>query len=300
MISIVLATYNGAKYLNEQIESIFSQTIQDFEIVVCDDNSNDDTVSILKEYTHNDSRIHIYVNEHNLGFKKNFENAINKSHGEYIALCDQDDIWLPNHLEILLNEMRNGTQVVCGKPIFVDEYNKELSDKYDYFLMYRYPTTNIDTARHIFLGRSTYQGASMLIRRSFFDKALPIPDGADYHDSWFAILACFMDGFVFVDKPTMRYRRLSNSVTFGDIRITAARRFCATIVHDYTTKDRLFLIDGIRSRLKDMPADHLSLLNRMEKMIKRGCTFWGRVANVPYKIFYFKAVYACDLKHIFS
>lgn len=295
-----MATYNGAKYLREQIDSILTQTIQDFELVICDDCSTDETPNILHKYAQQDDRIRIYLNECNLGFKKNFENVIRKCKGEYIALSDQDDIWLPEHLEILLKAMNDNTQIVCGKPIFVDENNEELSDKFDYLLMYHYPVSNEDTARHIFLGRSTYQGASMLICRSFFDKALPIPDGADYHDSWFAILACFMDGFIFVDKPTMRYRRLSNSVTFGDIRITAARRFCATIVHDYTTKDRLFLIDGIRSRLKNMPAEHLSFLNRMEKMIKRGRTFWGRVANVPYKIFYFKAVYACDLKHIFS
>lgn len=300
MISIVLATYNGAKYIKEQLDSILCQTLQTFELVVCDDGSMDDTVNILREYAQKDDRIRIYVNEHNLGFKKNFDNAIRKAKGDYIALCDQDDIWLPNHLEILFNAMTDETQLVCGKPIFVDENNEELPDKYDYFLMYRYPTTNKDTARHIFLGRSTYQGASMLIRKSFFDKALPIPDGAYYHDSWFAILACFMDGFVFVDKPTMRYRRFSDSVTFGDIRISAAKRFCASIVYDYTTKDRLALLDGIRNRLKDMTPDHFSFLNKMEKMIKRGSTFWGRVANVPYKVYYFNAIFACDLKHIFS
>lgn len=295
-----MATYNGAKYLRKQIDSILNQTIQDFELVICDDCSTDDTPEILHKYAQQDDRIRVYINECNLGFKKNFENVIRKCKGECIALSDQDDIWLPEHLEILLKEMSDNTQVVCGKPIFVDENNKELPDKYDYLLMYRFPTTNKDTARHIFLGRSTYQGASMLIRSSFLDKALPIPDGADYHDSWFAILACFMDGFVFVDKPTMRYRRLSNSVTFSDIRISAARRFCATIVHDYTTKDRLFLIDGIRSRLKDMPSNHVAFLNKIEKMIKRGRTFLGRVAIIPYKIYYFKAVFACDLKHIFS
>lgn len=300
MISIALTTYNGAEYIGKQVDSILNQTIQDIELVVCDDCSTDNTVSVLDEYAQKDNRIHVYVNKHNIGFKKNFENTIKKTIGEYVALCDQDDIWLPDHLEMLLNGMKDDTQIVCGKPIFVNENNEELPDKYDYFLMYRYPTTNKDIARHIFLGRSTYQGASMLIRKSFFDKALPIPDGAYYHDSWFAILACFMDGFVFVDKPTMRYRRFSDSVTFGDIRISAAKRFCASIVYDYTTKDRQALIDGIRNRLKDMTPDHISFLNRMEKMIKRGSTFWGRVANVPYKVYYFNAIFACDLKHIFS
>lgn len=295
-----MATYNGAKYIGEQITSILRQTIQDFELVVCDDGSSDDTIQILEDYAQRDNRIRIYINNHNYGFKVTFENAISNSHGDYVALCDQDDIWLPDHLEMLLNEMKDNVQIVCGKPIFVNENNEELPDKYDYFLMYRYPTTNKDTARHIFLGRSTYQGASMLIRKSFFDKALPIPDGAFYHDSWFAILACFMDGFVFVDKPTMRYRRFSDSVTFGDIRISAAKRFCASIVYDYTTKDRQAMIDGIRDRLKDMTPNHISFLNQMEKMIKRGSTLWGRVVNTPYKMYHFKSVFACDLKHIFS
>ena len=300
MLSVVLPTYNGSKYIREQLHSIQNQTLQDFELVVCDDCSTDDTVAILKEYAKKDERIHVYLNEHNLGFKKNFENAISKSTGDFIALCDQDDIWLPDHLEILLKEMKDDTQVVCGKPIFVDENDEELPDKFDYFLMYRDPITNEDIARHIFLGRSTYQGASMLIRKSFFKKALPIPEGAYYHDSWFAILACFMDGFVSVDKPTMRYRRFSDSVTFGDIRISAAKRFCASIVYDYTTKDRLSLIDGIRDRLKKLPLDKTNLLNKMEKMIKRGSTLWGRIANVPYKVYHFKAIFACDLRHVFS
>jgi len=300
MISIVLATYNGAQYLREQIDSILCQTIQDFELVVCDDGSTDNTVSLLSEYTQRDERIQVYVNNHNLGFKKNFETAISKSKGKYVALCDQDDIWLPDHLEILLEKMKDDTQVVCGKPVFVDENNKELPSEYDYLLMYCYPKSNEDTARHIFLGRSTYQGASMLIRRSFFDKALPIPEGAYYHDSWFAILACFMEGFVFVDKPTMRYRRFSDSVTFGDIRISAAKRFCASVLYDYTTKDRLALIDGIRSRAKYLTPDMESLLDKMEKMIRRGSSLWGRIANVPYKIRHFKAIFACDIKHLFS
>ena len=295
-----MATYNGDGYIREQIESILNQTIQDFELVISDDVSTDETVQILECYALKDERIHVYVNEHNLGFKRNFENAIRKTTGDYVALCDQDDIWLPDHLEILMNEMKNDTQIVCGKPVFVNENNEELPDEYDYLLMYKCPKTNNDIARHIMLGRNTYQGASMLIRKSFFDKALPIPEGAYYHDSWFAILACFMGGFVFVDKTTMRYRRFSDSVTFGEIRISAAKRFCASILYDYTTKDRLALIDGVRSRAGNLTPDMESLLDKMEKMIRQGSSLWGRIANVPYKIRHFKAIFACDIKHLFS
>ena len=91
MISIAMATYNGAKYLREQIDSILAQTIQDFELVVCDDCSSDDTWDILKQYSDADKRIKVFRNESNMGFKRNFEKAMSLCGGDYIALSDQDD-----------------------------------------------------------------------------------------------------------------------------------------------------------------------------------------------------------------
>ena len=294
-----MATYNGAKYIREQIESIQNQTISDFELVVCDDCSSDDTVYILNQYAQKDDRVHVYENEHNLGFKKNFELAISKTSGDFVALCDQDDIWQPDHLELLLAEMKDSVQVVCGRPIFINENYQKLPLQDDYLLMYCPPTSNEDTARHIILGRNTYQGASMLIRKSFIERALPVTDGANYHDCWFAILACFMDGFVYVDKPTMKYRRFFDSVTSGEKRISAVKRFCASIVYNYTAKDRLALIEGVRSRVKEMTKTQVSFLDGMEKRVRRDRTLWGRLLNVPYKLCHFKAIYACDFKHFF-
>ena len=95
MISIAMATFNGEKYLREQIDSILAQTHQNFELVICDDCSTDGTAGILREYETQDSRIRVYVNERNIGFKKKFERAISLCKGEYIALSDQDDVWRP-------------------------------------------------------------------------------------------------------------------------------------------------------------------------------------------------------------
>src|SRR5690554_1467232 len=106
MISIALASYNGEKYIKEQLDSILNQTIQDFEIVVCDDASTDNTWEILQQYEAKDKRFKIFRNEQNLGFKKNFEKAISHCKGEYIALSDQDDIWIENHLELLFNHIQ--------------------------------------------------------------------------------------------------------------------------------------------------------------------------------------------------
>ena len=105
MISIALTTYNGEKFLKEQLDSILNQTYSDYELVVCDDCSTDSTRQILKEYEKKDKRINVFLNNNNLGFKNNFEKAISLCTGEYIALSDQDDIWDEKKLEILLKKV---------------------------------------------------------------------------------------------------------------------------------------------------------------------------------------------------
>ena len=93
MISVVMCTYNGAKFIKEQVDSILQQTEADFELVVCDDCSNDGTWEILQEYASGHDDIRIFRNEQNLGFLKNYEKALGLASGEYIALSDKDDIW---------------------------------------------------------------------------------------------------------------------------------------------------------------------------------------------------------------
>lgn len=301
-ISIAMATYNGAKYLREQIDSILNQTIQDFELVVCDDCSTDETFSILKDYEKNDNRIKVYQNPNNIGFKKNFENVIGKCQGDLIALSDQDDIWTEKHLERLLEEMDNKVQIVCGRPLFVDEQIRELPSKYDYFKMGYVPQTNEDHARHILLGVSSYQGASMLIQKSFFEMALPIPEGVNYHDSWFAALACFSGGLKYVDEPLMWYRRYGNAVTVKSHRKSPFRTFVAAVVLSRALQDRLAFVYGIKERMTgmSMPAEQMELLSKIEKMLLRRKTLMGRIRNIPYYLKNFKVIYTFDGKHLFT
>lgn len=300
MISVAMATYNGERFLRQQIDSILNQSIQDFELVIGDDNSTDSTYEILKEYAHKDTRIKIHKNSLNLGFKKNFENIILKCKGDYIALCDQDDIWFPEHLELLFNALRPGSQIVCGRPVFVDVNNVELPRKKDYFFMYNPPNSNIDIARYIFLNKSAYQGASMLIRKSFFSKALPIPLNANYHDSWFAILACFTGGLIYVDKPTMRYRRYGESITINEYRICAAKRMLVLFLYNAVGNDRSCFVEKIKERIDILTNEQLDFLNLMDKMVKRQKHLWGRLLNAPYLIWHYKSVLACNLRNLFT
>ena len=102
-----MCTYNGAQYLDEQLDSICTQTYPNIEIIVVDDCSTDDTFEILKNHQSQDPRIQVFQNSENIGFVQNFSKAISLSTGAYIALADQDDIWKPYKLERFANEIQN-------------------------------------------------------------------------------------------------------------------------------------------------------------------------------------------------
>ena len=98
-VSVVMTTYNGELFLREQLDSILCQTYPIHELIVQDDCSTDNTVEIIKEYATRHPFIKLYVNEHNLGFNKNFKTAVMKATGDYVAIADQDDIWFPEKIE---------------------------------------------------------------------------------------------------------------------------------------------------------------------------------------------------------
>src|SRR3990172_731979 len=106
LVSIVMATYNGEKYLRQQLDSILEQTCQHFELIVVDDASTDETLSILNEYAASDDRIHVYPAEKNMGLVANFERGLKLAKGEFIALSDQDDIFRNDKIELLLNALK--------------------------------------------------------------------------------------------------------------------------------------------------------------------------------------------------
>ena len=211
-ISIAMATYNGEKYLREQLDSILTQSIQDFELIVCDDCSTDSTVQILNEYAARDKRINIFVNEQNLGFKKNFEKIISLCSGNYIALSDQDDVWTENHLQVLLESIGNNDLVganafLCDEkanPIGVDllscskiEFFPNSKDDWFFFLLH----SNI------------FQGAACMFRKTLVQKAIPIPENVKFHDYWLALIASANGGVVYINECVLYYRQHGTNIT---------------------------------------------------------------------------------------
>ena len=106
-IDVLVATYNGEKYIREQLDSIINQTYKNIRILISDDCSKDSTPDILKEYEQKDDRIIVYTHEKNFGnYIKNFEFLLTKVESEYYALCDQDDVWLPEKIEKTFNKLK--------------------------------------------------------------------------------------------------------------------------------------------------------------------------------------------------
>lgn len=211
MVSIAMTTYNGEKYLREQIDSILSQTIQEFELIICDDCSNDSTVEILKEYVSKDSRIKVFFNEFNLGFLKNFEKAIDLCSGDYIALSDQDDIWIPEHLEILQKAIIDRKcSLVGANALLVDSNNNDIGCKL-------INDGNFPNAKgeyeFLLLHRNIFQGCSLMFKKTILKRALPFPEKIKFHDWWLALVASEEKGVLYVDTPILRYRQHAKNVT---------------------------------------------------------------------------------------
>ena len=124
LISIALATYNGGRFLREQLDSIYAQTWRPIDVVACDDRSSDDTVAILEEYRQRHG-LRYEVNERNLGFVRNFEKVMALCRGEFIALADQDDVWLPEKLERLMAGIGDAS-LVYSDAFLIDDEGREL------------------------------------------------------------------------------------------------------------------------------------------------------------------------------
>ena len=208
-----MATYNGEKYLIEQIESIINQSYENWTLLIRDDISEDSTVSIIEEYEKKDSRIRLLRDEKgNLGFVKNFEELLVQSQEDFIMFCDQDDYWLENKLEIYINELNKLLKEEIEEPLllhsnsFICDDNLEIIK--EKFIVskeaLRYKENN-------YFFSYTVQGSTVLLNRKLIDIGLPFLESVTLHDRYFHLLAEFFGKRVFIDKSLMKYRQHENN-----------------------------------------------------------------------------------------
>lgn len=227
MITILMSTYNGAQYLREQLDSILTQTYSDWQLVVRDDGSTDETIEIVQSYTEKDERIRIVHDGHNLKAMRSFEYLLREYGKEgYIAFADQDDVWLPDKLQVSLQRMMEAEEQYGAKtPIvvhtdlkIVDECLHTISPS---FWQYSniHPQILDDNIHHLALCNSV-TGCTMLINQAARRVSLPFTGKALMHDYAIAMSVCLAHGrLIPIDESTILYRQHGDN-TVGALHYT--------------------------------------------------------------------------------
>ena len=208
-VSIVLCTYNGAKYLSEQLDSILAQTYPLHEIIIQDDNSTDETVNIIYEYASKYSLIKFFENNSAHGVNGNFISAMQRATGDYIAISDQDDIWETDKIE---NQMKS-----IGKNLLCSGFSRPFSTDGS-FAYFDHRKRNVNVVRMCFLG---LPGHTLLLRRELINMLPPLEHSIfkySMYDAALSIVAAAHKNIVFIDKILVNFRRHSAATTYNDYK----------------------------------------------------------------------------------
>ena len=194
-ISVCIPTFNGALYVGAQLESILMSPLVT-EIIVSDDGSTDNTVEIVKSF--NDERIKL-IEGPRTGLVSNYELLLSLASGEYIFLADQDDVWLPNKVEVMLASLHNVDFVVCDCIVVDGQLN----------MLYPSFFALLDSQSGLVrnLLRNRYLGCCIAFRRRLLKHMLPFPAQLPVHDWWLGLIAEVFGKVAFIDQPLMMYRR---------------------------------------------------------------------------------------------
>ncbi|TCC93534.1 glycosyltransferase family 2 protein [Pedobacter frigiditerrae] len=209
LVSIALCTYNGEKYLKAQLDSLVIQDYQNLEIIIVDDCSTDNTVSIIKEYQKLRSNITLYINEKNLGFNKNFKKALENCKGDYIAFADQDDMWELNKISKMVENIGDNL-LIYHNSAYIDENGipNGLSKKSHHKFV------SGDCAIN-FLYYNCVSGHACMINKDLLETTPPFPKDF-YYDWWFAYTAANTGRINFLNESLVKHRKHSNSSTSAD------------------------------------------------------------------------------------
>ena len=296
-IDILMATYNGEKYLKEQIESILNQTYSNFRLIVSDDCSTDNTRMILEEYQEKDNRIEIYYQDKNLGYIKNFEFLLNKVENNFYMLSDQDDIWISNKIEKSMKTLKqeNADLVFCDL-MLINQNGERISDSFWKEKKF-YNKIKKDKSRKGLRLNNYITGCTILSKKEFLKYILPIPKGTKYliHDYWIAIILSLKGKITYIEEPLVKYRQHQDNQVgykmkskelknidkirnmFIDVKIELFDIYCK---HDE-------LFDTNERKMNQKALEYFKELKNVKNICCKNCLFFWKLyyyENTIYKI----------------
>ena len=272
-----MCTYNGARFVAEQLASIAAQTRPPDELVVCDDCSTDATIERIREFARTAPfPVRVFENEKNIGSTKNFERALELCEGDFIAFADQDDVWLPEKLRKLEDALANeSTALAFTDGEVVDESLRPLGQRVWQTIRFGEEEQRLfreGRAFAVLLDHNVVTGAAMALKAEFKKLILPFPDDLTHdgipviHDWWTALIIAAVGDVFFVPEPLFKYRQHAGQQMgvmserdeeTPSFRAAARRRntFSADVRYVRAILERLSGVEGVRANvLPDLEA----------------------------------------------
>ena len=264
-IEVALASFNGEKYIKDQLLSIFNQTMKVDQVVICDDNSNDKTLIIIKEFIEKGYPIKLYQNEKKLGYSLNFMKCIKLCNGQYIFLSDQDDIWDINKVKKMMRFIKKFPNYLCwihDCSITDSEMNIKINSK----------LKNIQ--RYGFMENSYVMGACMTIKNEALNYIYPFPNNIkdSGHDDWISFVLRSTKNLKINRESLLLYRR-HNSIT-SDAK--------------FNSLSKNNIIINVIFRLRNYFKNNNYKKNKL--MIKKKFVIWSKFINKNYSNSQYKII----------
>lgn len=317
-ISVALATFNGEKFILKQLHSLLFQRRTIDEVIIVDDASTDKTTTIIHDFIEKNQLLnwHLYVNEKNIGFFKNFKSAIEKTTGDIIFLCDQDDIWYKTKVNSILNRFEGDSRIkaICSGFKFIDENDNFINIRQKVFhannnlIKFRVePFETVKINLETICNYNISPGCTLVFTREVRDIYLEKTKNVCVHDWELALIAAFCDGLYFFNTPLTNYRIHSGNtiglseivnknykkrLAFYDLRLEKAQKIYSylssmDVYHDLLSEKDLKILENsvqfAETRLNALSEKRLCKIFELYKYFdnySKAVTLKGRLADI--------------------
>lgn len=261
-ISVIISTYNGGKYIKEQLQSILEQTVKPDNVFISDDSSTDNTCEIVEKFMKQNNLTNWYLsrNQKNVGWKRNFYKLLKSSVSQFTFLCDQDDIWVQNKIEVMIKVMEKNEQISLLCTDYIPKYESKKAEKISKKILSSMSEDN--KLEKINLSPSFFNvlrpGCTYCIRKELIDLFDKYPFDNSSHDSILWNLAILTDGLFIYHYPTIYFRRHDNNATPENIY-----KISEKIAY---VSNKLRVIQNLKEVISEQEVNNLPLkLNVLEK-----------------------------------